>query len=114
MDSCESCKYWGTGDDDDNKLNGSLKPCTKVRMFYDCTDWNDDVESENYCNRELMDKYKDHKAFVQDGSDYKATLYVMSDFGCVQYEGGKTKSFGEGINVDDIDLGVNRFIDRGE
>lgn len=88
MNTCNSCKYWGTGDDEDNKLKDRLKPCTKMRMFYDSTEWPaDDEDREEYLDtRVIKEEFKDNKAFVQDGSDYHAELLVMGDFGCVHHE----------------------------
>jgi hypothetical protein len=49
-------------------------------MFWHLTDWTDEED------RVLKEKFKDDKAFVQDGSDYHADLLTLSNFGCNQFE----------------------------
>ena len=49
-------------------------------MFWDATEWNSDGD------RVLIEKYKNTRAFVQDGSDYNAVLLTKADFGCTQHE----------------------------
>jgi hypothetical protein len=77
MKTCATCKHW------DSVEYASLPPvrmCRNVVQFWDCTEWDDN------CNRVVTDKYKDTKAFVQDGSDYRGVLLTRSNFGCVSHK----------------------------
>lgn len=76
---CKDCTYW--------KLEPSesylgLGKCTKVRQFWDSTEWSEDGDY-----RQFLPECEDLKAFVQDGSDYRAVLFTKPDFGCVQFRG---------------------------
>jgi hypothetical protein len=80
MDTCKSCKHW--------ERNGTpigyslgLGYCRNIPMFWNATEWDEEGEG-----RRFIDKYKDHKAFAQDGSDYVAYLLTRQDFGCVSHE----------------------------
>lgn len=77
--TCQTCKFWNQNTD--NKTMFEFGYCKKVVMFWDGTDWeekNGDY-SRNRTNPE-------QKFFVQDGSDYSATLITTPDFGCNQAE----------------------------
>lgn len=81
---CEDCKYWANSKDehDASDVKGiELGRCKRVKMFWDATDWDWDAD-----NRVLMDGYENDKAFLQDGSDYRADLITAKEFGCVQFE----------------------------
>jgi len=79
---CGKCKYWNKKTDGYYPNNFNLGKCTKVMLFWDATEW----EKPDYERRVLTKEVKDNKAFVQDGSDYKAELITLSNFGCVQFE----------------------------
>lgn len=78
---CSTCQFWrpptdGTGSD------FGLGRCKAAPMFWDATDWDEE------CNRRLLPEYAETKAFVQDGSDYRAVLLTKPDFGCVMHKQG--------------------------
>ena len=50
-------------------------------MFWDSTEW-----SEEGDGRQIKSEFINQKAFLQDGSDYRAFLIVSDDFGCVMHE----------------------------
>jgi|GEM_PF-4606909 len=54
--------------------------CSAALTYWDATDWGADGMA-----RALKPQHKDKKAFVQDGSDYMATLKTLPDFGCVMH-----------------------------
>ena len=92
MNTCNSCKYWGgvngflESDDWANK-GLKLKKCHKATMFFDSTEWDNDIESYTYGEaRRIKTEFKDNKAFTIDGSDYKADLITMGDFACNQWK----------------------------
>jgi hypothetical protein len=77
MKTCSTCAHW---DSEEYASRPPVRICNNVPMYWDASEWDDD------CNRVLIDKYKDTKAFAQDGSDYKAVLLTASDFGCVSHK----------------------------
>ena len=78
-EGCKNCKFWDVYKY--NKLDDEdLGECSIVGMFWEQTEWNGEFK------RVLLDKYKDRKAFAQDGSDYSASLITRSRFYCNQYE----------------------------
>lgn len=74
---CKDCKYWELISDYAS-VNSEVKKCKRMKMFWDCTDWDDDCEKRIFTDDSL--------AFVQDGSDYYAELLTKADFGCVMWE----------------------------
>lgn len=78
MKHCETCKFWQRGEYEGSKFG--LGRCKATPMFWDATNWDED------CNRVLIEKYADTKAFVQDASDYSAKLLTKPDFGCVMHQ----------------------------
>jgi len=81
--TCKHCKYWEVREGRGEEKNLGIKRCTRVKMFWDCTEWGD--ESNNY-ERIFTKEASSNKAFLQDGSDYKAHLLTLGDFGCNQFE----------------------------
>ena len=80
MGYCKTCKYWQhLNKDQYSEINGTSK-CKKVVQAWDATQWDEDGQ------RVVKTEYKNQLFFVQDGSDYYATLLTSPDFGCVQHE----------------------------
>jgi len=54
----------------------------------DCKYWNSDMAGGELDKPVLgrCEWFKDEKAFVQDGSDYRTARFTMPDYGCVQFE----------------------------
>ena len=77
---CKDCKYWKTKGQIslDEKQIGR---CKRVKMFWDCTTWASDGESQT-----LTEEAKNNNAFIQDGSNYYAELLTFPEFGCNQFE----------------------------
>jgi hypothetical protein len=76
---CENCKFWDISER--YPLKGAkIGICKRVKMFWHLTEWTEEMD------RVLKEKFKDDKAFVQDGSDYHADLLTLSNFGCNQFE----------------------------
>lgn len=75
-----TCKHWK--EDEAPKIGClSLGRCKKAVMFWDATEWDDNGDE-----RCLSPEHKNTLLFVQDASDYSATLYTRAEFGCVCYE----------------------------
>lgn len=85
---CDQCKYW---DHTERRSASSLKVhvCTKAVQWWDATEWDDTVDDANWPNRRVIEKFAANKMFVQDGSDYRATLYTTPDFYCAHFEPAK-------------------------
>lgn len=81
---CADCKYWTKDTDMNYPQNIALGKCKRVKLFWDCTEWDED--SGDFGGLVLKKSAQGNKAFVQDGSDYKAELITFRDFGCVQGE----------------------------
>lgn len=62
MNNCKTCKHWQKRDEYETGHSQGLGKCAAALMLWDCTEWRD------------------------DGSDYRADLLTMPDFGCVSHE----------------------------
>lgn len=82
---CNNCKFWDITEYHPIK-EGQIGLCTRVNMFWDSTKWDKKDIQEDLDIRSLVDECKNDKAFVQDGSDYKAELLTLPTFGCNQFE----------------------------
>lgn len=84
--TCESCIYWLRGGDSDDGYQNYLDTgiCRKATMFWDSTEWREDEETF-IVNRSLKKQFVGNGMFVQDGSDYSATLITEPDFYCNKY-----------------------------
>ena len=85
---CDQCKYWQT---DNQKRAGKLvvSRCAKALMWWDTTEWTveDDTTDVDWDNqRRLLPESEGNKMFVQDGSDYSASLFTAPDFHCAHFE----------------------------
>ena len=80
---CKNCKHWESSPETNLPKNLDLGKCRRVKMFWDCTEWGDECDD---FQRLVKPCCAGEKAFVQDGSDYKAELITAPDFGCVQFE----------------------------
>lgn len=49
-------------------------------MYWDVTEWREDGTLR------LAGEHANTTAFVQDASDYRATLYTMGEHGCTMHE----------------------------
>lgn len=82
---CGNCKFWDKSEHLTIK-EGEIGLCKRINMFWDSTKWDKKDNEEDEYIRSLAEECKNDKAFVQDGSDYKAELLSLKDFGCNQFE----------------------------
>jgi hypothetical protein len=82
MKLCNTCKYWEQSKQ--NREINNVGNCNAVVMYWEATDWV--RNSEDDVSLQLKEPYKHKLAFVQDGSDYAASLLTLPTFGCVQHE----------------------------
>ena len=78
---CKDCRFWERDEDsnlDERQFN--LRTCRRIKMFWHSTEWSREGEQ-----RVIKEECRNEKAFLQDGSDYRADLLTMPDFGCVQF-----------------------------
>ncbi len=80
---CDQCKHWTHDTDGDYPEYLGLGKCLRVRLYWECTEW--DYDNDEF-PRKFTSEASGNKAFVQDGSDYSAELITLGDFGCVQFE----------------------------
>lgn len=84
MNTCETCVHWRKWETNAN-YKANIGECKMVVLWWDASEWVDD-DNENGCTRIISPKYDNQRAFVQDGSDYKASLFTRNDFGCVSHK----------------------------
>ena len=78
--TCGNCKHWEPPTSQYGEVPGTGK-CSNTPEFWGVTEWLDDSD---FC--QLKPEYVGKKAFVQDGSDCRAVLKTLADFGCNQWE----------------------------
>ncbi len=78
---CRLCKFWNSEIEVYPAIEG-LGECDRALPFWVCADF--DVYHDGDIER-LRPEYGDRKAFVQDGSNYSATLLTLASFGCVEF-----------------------------
>lgn len=79
MSFCKSCKYWKL---DAQHPGLGLGHCTRAKMLWDNTQWDDDYTARKFSDRNHAGM------FVQDGSDYHASLFTLPTFGCTEFVEG--------------------------
>ena len=75
--ACENCKHWEFDDDYCGVLIGR---CHAAAFLFDSFDWNDEGKLQ------INPERKNTKVFLQDQSDYWATMHTAHDFWCASYE----------------------------
>ncbi len=76
--SCRDCKYWKAPGPNDYREVTDLGECSHAPMFWNATKWREEPEE----GRTYLPEYVDRLFFVQDGSDYYATLLTKENFYC--------------------------------
>jgi hypothetical protein len=76
---CADCKHWKPCEQYETGRSQGMGRCEATPMFWDHTEWNDD------CERVIKPAAASITAFVQDGSDYSATLYTRPEHGCTMF-----------------------------
>lgn len=90
---CDKCRYWEKSDGQDWEADGAgMNACLAVRQRWDIAD--EAVEGIKIGFPEDAEKYTKiraaalakARAYVQDGSEYRATLVTGPDFFCALFE----------------------------
>lgn len=87
MNTCSTCKHWRRWDSKPDReakttFTSNIGTCHMVIMWWDASEW---LEEPPF-TREISAKYANQRAFVQDASDYSASLYTRQDFGCIDHQ----------------------------
>ena len=84
MSVCKDCAFWHR---EDCRKRGKtvgyifgLGECTAAKMLWDVAIWDDDGKIG------FTKEGENTNVFLQDGSDYKATMATRPDFGCVSWK----------------------------
>lgn len=98
---CDSCKFWKDNEEDWEAKEVGFRICTKIEARWNIADAASTAALEKsraafgtkaheekriaYESAET-DAIKRARAYVQDGSSYRADLCTAPDFGCVLFE----------------------------
>ena len=83
MSHCKNCNYWEVGES-----YKEVNRCTYPKQLWDASEWVELEDIDEFGRegvRVINELNKDTLAFVQDGSDYKANLFTLAEFGCVAF-----------------------------
>ena len=84
MERCKTCKHWEQLQPDEWGVLRGAGTCHAARAIWDVTEnIEDPATGAEY--RALLPEHAGVLAVVADGSNYKAELVTMADFGCVQH-----------------------------
>jgi len=77
---CETCVFWDAQRDHSfGGMGGGVRACNAAPMFWESTRWTADGEGREFTTPPTV------TAFVQDGSDYSASLYTQAHHGCTMH-----------------------------
>lgn len=91
---CDQCKHWPDKADEWEGEQAGLRECQAVRPRWDIADEAsaalagtayDSDENEKRFTEVRIAALRDAKAYVQDGSQYTASLWTMPDFFCALF-----------------------------
>jgi len=77
MERCNTCKHWAQLKDDRNFISGT-GVCNAANEIWNVTEFRGG-------QMRLKKNCVDLLHFVEDGSEYSATLLTMGNFGCVAH-----------------------------
>lgn len=89
--NCSTCKHWTPAEAYETGYSQHLGRCKATPMLWESTEWRDDADE-----RVFKAKAEQITAFVQDGSDYSATLYTRATHGCVMHAASGVRGDGNG------------------
>lgn len=82
MGTCGNCHYWDPTEYPGELHIQEIGKCCKAMQVWDATEW---VESNDGPERATKKEVEDTSMFVQDASDYMATLYTRPTFSCAHW-----------------------------
>lgn len=99
---CDECKHWKPEADEWEAEQAGMHQCLAVRPRWDIADeasealaasigkkeYDADAPDELF-NTTRRDALRNARAYVQDGSQYTASLWTMPDFFCALFESNK-------------------------
>jgi hypothetical protein len=78
---CRTCRHWSPPENEGDIAAVGLATCQNARQYWDASKW--DYDAQDKYIRVMKDK--EHRVFVQDGSDYHAYLITREDFFCADW-----------------------------
>lgn len=78
--TCATCKHWKPSGPYETGRSLGLGSCNAAPMLWESTEWRKDKDG-----RVFKPEAEGITAFVQDGSDYIATLYTRAGHGCTMH-----------------------------
>jgi hypothetical protein len=85
---CDNCKHW-VNESDSYRALKDLGECTKVVQLWDATVWSrplDTVGITEIVARIVKPELLEQMSFVQDTSDYNASLFTKPNFFCAHFD----------------------------
>lgn len=86
---CDHCKYWPDKPDEWEAEQAGLRKCAAVRSRWDIADEAsfrfDSDEAEEKFEAVRREALRTARAYVQDGSQYTASLWTGPDFFCALF-----------------------------
>ena len=74
---CKNCEFWKK--EKEEQVEG-VHRCGMVIQMWTASEWTEDDD-----HMQVKEAFKKNKAFVQDGSDYRANLLTTESFGCSEF-----------------------------
>jgi len=84
MDRCNTCRHWDRVKDGEYGALPGSGGCKAARQIWEVTEQG----PPDYYALRLLPKHAGLLCMVADGSEYRAELITMSDFGCVMHQPG--------------------------
>jgi hypothetical protein len=92
---CDQCQHWSDASKEWEADSVGFRKCLSVKARWNIQDkasdgieW--DSNDESYYIRARTDALKQARAYVQDGSEYRADLFTAPDFFCALFSATPT------------------------
>ena len=82
MERCKTCKHWDPVKEGEYGAIQGSGGCKAARQLWDVTE----RKPPDYDDLTLLPEHAGLLCMVADGSEYRAELITMPDFGCVMHE----------------------------
>ena len=82
---CDGCQYWINDPEENYRAVSGIGECKKAVELWDATEWVKN-EGDGYTERLVKPELADQMSFVQDGSDYSASLWTKPEFFCAHHQ----------------------------
>jgi len=90
---CDHCRHWFLDPEDSYRAIPGIKECRKAVQLWDATEWvEDEPDEDGDLGVNRLPKDSTQMSFVQDGSDYMASLWTKPEFFCAHFEAVETNN----------------------